>query len=123
MAEPFVKVVKVKGIPKGNFDFDILVQPEMADARDTIVGRMMRGGKGLGVKRNSLSAQVYPVSARTAPLAATVTTSLNFPRTKGTSWAQYQEKVVKGIVARNAVNKAVQRIQERWAAGSVNGDG
>lgn len=105
--------VKVLGLNElqAKCDFDVLVQPEIYDARDTILGRMMRGGKGLGVQRNTLSAQVQG-------LGATVETTLVPPRTKGTAWGRYQEKVVKGIVTRNAINKAIRRIEERWEAGS-----
>jgi hypothetical protein len=96
-------------------DFDVLVQPEMEDARDTIVKRMMRGGKGLGVKRNTLTQTVA-----SGFLGATVRSTLHPPRTKGTSWGRYQEKVVGGVVTRNAVKKAVERIGERWSGEAVS---
>ncbi len=102
-----VRIVGLKEL-QAKCDFDVLVQPEIEDARDTILGRMMRGGKGLGVQRNTLSA--HPRG-----LAATVTSTLISPRTKGVAWGRYQEKVVKGIVARNAIKKAISRIEARWA--------
>lgn len=111
--------VRIEGLNelRKKCDWDFLAQPEMEEARDTIVARMLRGGKGLGVKRNTLTPQVFPLSAaNTDPLAATVQSSLKWPRTKGTTWGRYQEKVVKGIVARKAVNKAIQRIEARWAS-------
>jgi len=111
--------VRIEGLNelRKKCDWDFLAQPEMEDARDTIVARMLRGGKGQGVKRNTLTPTVYPISsASTSPLAATVESTLNWPRTKGTSWGRYQEKVIKGIVARNAVRKAIQRIEQRWAS-------
>lgn len=93
--------------------FDVLMQPEMQTAVETITGRMMRGGKGIGVQHNTLTSSIQPLSS-------TVVTTLVWPRTKGVAWGRYQEKVVKGIVATNAVKKAVQRIEERWAAGGVS---
>ena len=96
-----VREVKILGLKElqAKVDWDVLAQPEFEDVRDTIVGRMMRGGKGRGVQRNTPTTRV-------------------FPRTRGTAWAQYQEKVVKGIVARNAIKKAIERIEARWAQGS-----
>lgn len=107
-----LKELKVSGLKElqAKCDFSVLVQPELEDARDTIVGRMMRGGKGLGVQRNTLMSDVEGLNA-------TVTTTLIRPRTTGFSWARYQERVVKGIVARNAVKKAIERIEARWSAG------
>lgn len=107
-----VREVKFLGLKElqAKADFDVLAQPELEEARDTIVGRMLRGGKGLGAQRNTLAASVQGLNA-------TVTTTRVFPRTRGTTWARYQEKVVAGIVARNAIKKAIERIEARWAQG------
>ena len=91
-------------------DFEVLAQPEMEIARDTILGRINRQGKGLGAKRNQLTPTVQG-------LGATVETTLNFPRTKGTSWGKKNERVV-AAMASNVMKKAVQRIEARWAAGT-----
>ena len=110
MATRNVRVVGLNEL-QAKCDFDVLVQPEMEAARDTILGRINRQGKGLGAQRNQLTPTVQG-------LGATVETTLVPPRTKGTAWGRYQEKVVKGIVTRNAINKAIRRIEERWEAGS-----
>jgi hypothetical protein len=109
MANRNIRLENIDEVLK-RLDFDVLAQPEMETARDTIVKRMMRGGKGKGVKRNTLTQTVT-----SGLLGATVRSTLNPPRTKGTSWGRYQEKVVGGIVTRNAVKKAVERIEARWA--------
>ena len=107
-----VKEVKILGLDelRAKLPFDVLVQPELDDAVQTVTSRMLRGGKGAGVRNNTLLASYQP-------LGATVQTTRIFPRTKGTAWARYQEKVVKGIVAVNAVKKAIERIEARWRGG------
>lgn len=106
------RTLKLENIEQvlARLDFDVLAQPEMEGARDTIVKRIMRGGKGKGAKKNTLTATVT-----SGLLGATVRSTLSHPRTRGTAWGRYQEKVVGGIVAKNAVKKAVQRIEQRWA--------
>jgi hypothetical protein len=105
-----VKTVKIVGLAalQTKLNADVLLQPEIDDARDTIVERLMRGGKGLGVKRNSLTKDVKPLNA-------TVTSTLNYPRTKGTAWGKKNEVIVKAMATR-VVNKMVQNIEARWAA-------
>ena len=105
MATRNVRVVGLNEL-QAKCDFDVLVQPEMEDARDTILGRINRQGKGLGAQRNQLTATVQG-------LGATVQTTLNYPRTKGTSWGRKNERVVP-LVANNAIKKAIGRIEERW---------
>lgn len=88
---------------------DIVKQPEIHGALATVTARATRGGKGLGVRNNSLSAQ-------TSGALSVVTSTLHHPRTSGRKWGTYQEKVVKGIVARKAFAKALNDIAARWAA-------
>jgi hypothetical protein len=111
-----VKTVKVVGLTQleKKLDEKLLVQPEVEAARDTIVTRLMRGGKGLGVTKNSLTKDVKP-------LGATVTSTLNYPRTRGTAWGKKNEVIVKGMSTR-VVKKMVQRIEERWAAEAGGND-
>jgi hypothetical protein len=100
--------ITVLGLPEleKKLDAEFLAQPELEDARDTFVGRIQRGGKGLGAQRNELSAVVRP-------LGATVFTTLNYPRTKGTSWGRKNEAIVKAMAPR-VIKKAARRIEERW---------
>lgn len=109
MTDLEIKLPSIDKLRK-NFDFDVLVQPEVEDARDTILARVQRGGKGLGAKRNTLL-------ATTRPLGATVQSTRNFPRTKGTSWGSTNEAIVRSM-APNVLRKMVQRIGARWASAS-----
>lgn len=110
-----IREIKIAGLARieKNLDAEVLVQPEIDDARDTIVTRIQRGGKGLGAKRNTLSAATLPLSAR-------VTTSLIYPRTTGTSWQRKNEAIVKAMGPR-VVNKMVKRIEARWAGEQAGG--
>lgn len=89
-------------------DWDVLAQPEAQAAVETISKRLMRPGKGLGAKRNELAADVRP-------LGATITTTLNYPRTTGSSWGKKEWQIANGMAPR-VVRKMIQRIEERWAA-------
>jgi hypothetical protein len=109
MATRNVRIVGLKEL-EAKCDFDVLVQPEMEDARDTFLGRINRQGKGLGAQRNQLSATVQG-------LGATVESTLNYPRTKGTKWGQKNERVVAAMAPR-VIKKAISRIEARWAAGN-----
>lgn len=93
---------------KESIGFDLLVQPEVADARDTIVKRIMRQGKGLGAKRNTLTAAPQP-------LGAIVVSTLHNPRQKGTSWGTKNTAIVTAM-GPNVLRKMVRNIQARWAA-------
>lgn len=103
--------VRIEGLDelKKKLNADVLVQPEMDDAMETFTRRVVdRPGKGLGAKRNALS-------ETRNPLSATVGTTLTFPRTTGASWAKKNTSVIRAMSAR-VMNKAVQRIEERWAS-------
>lgn len=113
-----IREVKVVGLNElvAKLDWDVLAQPEVALARDSIVERIEgRPGKGLGAKRNTLTSAVEPLSA-------TVQTSLNYPRTKGTSWGRKNEGIVKSMAPR-VMKKAVQRMEARWAISNRGGFG
>ncbi len=90
-----------------NLNVDVILQPEIDDARDTIVTRINRQGKGLGAQRNTLMSQ-------TRPLGATVTSTLKFPRTTGRSWGDKNVQIVTAM-GPNVVRKMVSRIKARWA--------
>lgn len=110
MTAPTTRTVKISGLNEfmATCDWDVLVQPEMETARDTIVKRILRQGKGLGAKKNTLA-------ATTRPFGATVVSTLNYPRTKGIAWGRKNEVVVPAM-APNVLRKMVRRIQERWSA-------
>ena len=91
-----------------NLQFDVLVQPEVEDARNTIVTRLLRQGKGLGAKRNTLMAE-------TKPLGATITSTLHHPRTVGSSMHRKDEAIVRAM-APNVLRKMISRIKARWTA-------
>lgn len=91
-----------------NLGFDVLVQPEVEDARNTIVKRIMRQGKGLGAKRN-------PLTAGVRPLGATVVSTLVNPRQKGTSWGRKNEAIVTAM-GPAVLRKMVSRIRQRWGS-------
>jgi hypothetical protein len=107
--DPITTNVKILGINEllERTDWDVLVQPEMRDAQDTILKRVKRQGKGLGARRNELAFDVRP-------LGATVSTSLIYPRTKGTSWGRKNVAAVRAMTPR-VLKKAIKRMQERWA--------
>lgn len=92
-------------------DAKILVQPELDDAVKTMTERMMRGGKGAGVRNNTLLSTIHQGGA-------TITSSLNFPRTVGTSWTRKNESIVKAMSSR-VIKKAIERIEARWDTGGV----
>ena len=102
--------IKVKGLNEltAKTDWDVLLQPEIEPALETIGKRMERQGKGLGAKRNSLTRETQPLGAR-------VRSSLNPPRTTGQSWQEKNEAVVKSMAPR-VLAKMVKRVEERWAA-------
>ena len=102
--------IKVKGLNEltAKTDWDVLLQPEIEPALETIGKRMERQGKGLGAKRNSLTRETRPLGAR-------VRSSLNPPRTTGQSWQEKNEAVVKSMAPR-VLAKMVKRVEERWAA-------
>lgn len=111
------KTIKIAGLKEFQemANWDVLVQPEMELARDTITQRIQRGGKGLGAQRNTLT--VAP-----EPLGATVTTTLNYPRVKGTTWGRYFERTIP-MVANRAIAKAISRMEARWAISGRGGFG
>lgn len=94
-------------------DIEFLAQPELERARDTFVARIQRGGKGLGARRNVLS-------ATRRPLGATVTSTRIFPRTKGTRWGAKNERIV-AAMAPAVMRAAVRRIEARWALNPHDG--
>lgn len=86
-----------------------LVQPEIGPALDTVAKRGARGGKGLGAQNN-------PIGVSAQPLSRVLSTPLNFPRTRGTSWLAANLRRFLPAVARNALNKAARGITARWAS-------
>lgn len=108
-AKPFVRNVKVENLDNvlQRLDVDFLAQPEFDGAMGTFEKRIMRQGKGLGSQRNTL--MVAPQS-----LMSTVTSTLNHPRTVGTSWGRKNEGIIKGMAPR-VIKKVATNIEARWA--------
>lgn len=103
--------VKVRGLNefKAVCDWDVLAQPEIDDALETIGKRIVdRPGKGLGAQMNNLTAEMRP-------LGMTVESSLFNVRTKGTSWGRKNYGIVRAMMPR-VMGKAVDRMLARWGA-------
>lgn len=92
-------------------DWDVLAQPEAQAAAETITKRLMRVPKGLGGQRNELAAE-------TRPLGATITSTLNYPRTTGMAWGRKEYQIANAMAPRVA-RKMIERIEQRWAAESA----
>lgn len=109
--------VKIRGLKEleAKAGYSVLVQPEMEEVMDKLVGRVERPTKRLGFRRNTLSVRSQ------AGLSRTVATTLHFPRTTGKSW---QQKAVGSdfgsgylkAYANNLLRKTVKNIEARWAA-------
>ncbi len=108
MAVVTVKIDGLKELEK-KLDGKFLVQPEIEPALDSGANRAMRGGKGIGAQRNTIS-----VAAQ--PLSRTIASTLNAPRVKGTSWRMSNLRRFLPPVIRNALNKAARNIRVRWAS-------
>jgi hypothetical protein len=107
-----VKIPGLKELEK-RLDDKLLVQPEIEKALDTISQRPLRvskkAGGQLGIKNNLVT--VKPAMA----LSREVSTSLNWPRTRGTAW---NKKVIGQMkaVSQNALKAAFVRMKARFDA-------
>ena len=101
--------VRITGLKEleAKLGYKVLADPAMEEALDTISARFMRGGKGLGVKRNQLM-------LTSAPLLREVSSTLVPPRTTGSSWTGKNIAIFKAMAPR-VVRAAVKRIRARWA--------
>jgi hypothetical protein len=106
-----IRNIKLEGLEElqKKTGWDFLAQPEMDDVLETLGKRIDRQGKGLGAQRNPHLNQM-----RTAD-GLKVESSLNKPRTKGTAWGKKNARVLPAV-GRNAMRKAVGRIEARWGA-------
>jgi len=102
-----VRVVGLKELER-KLDGKLLVQPEIEEGLDTINARFMRGGKGLGVRRNVLNSQRAVLSRR-------VSSTRVWPRTRGTAWKSKNIGAFRGMAAR-VIQKIVRGIRARWTA-------
>lgn len=103
-----VRIVGLEALQK-KLDGKFLWQPEVENALDSTANRGMRPrGKKLGVTNNTLS-----LATRT--LERDVGTSLNWPRTKGTSWTKYNLRAMRAVAV-NALKKAARNIEKRWSS-------
>lgn len=97
--------VKVRG-PLFDKKIDATVRAAIFDEglakisqRMTRNGPFGSGGKGLGVKRNTVGAAMsWPSSSATGDL--TVETTTVWPRTKGTKWAEKNMRIVRAMAPR-----------------------
>ena len=113
MAMPITVNVKVTG---GLFKRNI---PQTArdalvgETLDTIHKRLMRngrfgsGGKGRGVRRNTVD--YFVDYDRGTPFALEISSTLNPPRTKGTKWLRKNVAITKAMAPR-VLRKAAQRM-------------
>jgi len=100
-----VKVVRYPAFLRG----EILIQPEVEDAIDTINNRISRRGKGAGERRNEMHTQREALSAR-----YNIETQ-HHPRRTGWAKKAYMRKTFSAM-APNVIRKMVERIAARWEA-------
>ncbi len=105
-----IKNIRIEGLDslESKLNADVLMQPEIDAALGKFADRVTgRTGKGLGAKRNSLTPHIEPLSAE-------IESTLNYPRTTGTSWTRKNEGAIRGMSGR-VVKKAIAGIEARWA--------
>lgn len=102
--------VNVRGIEelKAKADYEATVQPAVGAMLTAFEQRIRQQGSGLGAQRNTLA-------VTRNGLARTIDTTLNWPRTKGTSWQRKNEDLVRAM-APNAEDRAVDDIERRWSS-------
>lgn len=100
-----VKIVKTPAFLKG----EVLVQPEIEDALETIGARLERRGKGAGERRNQMNRTRGTLMHRFL-----IETEHN-PRRTGWAKKAYMRRVFNSM-APNVLKKAFTRIADRWAA-------
>ena len=102
-----IKITGVKEL-ESKLGADFLLEPELGPAIESFQKRILRGGKGIGAKRNKIGFSVVGQNVRSH-------TTLRFPRTTGSSWTNKNERVIAAMAPR-VFAKMVRRIEERWAA-------
>lgn len=116
MVELTVRVTGLKELQK-KLDGKFLIAPELETVRDKLIERINRPRRkrnvSSGFANNPLAIQKYAMAMGNRPIAR-VTTTLNPPRTKGTSWLRFVYSLARGAFLRNQMNAAVRRIQTRW---------
>lgn len=100
-----IKIVKYPAFMRGQ----ILLQPEVEDAIDTINTRLSRRGKGLGERRNSMNSTRGKLSARYNFEIS------HYPRRTGWAKKSYMRKAFFAM-APNVIRKLSERIAARWAS-------
>lgn len=88
-----------KNIPR------VVEQQIVAEIITKVEERTARGGRGLGAKRNIIGQE------RAQPLSLAVSSTLNWPRTRGTAWQRKNIAIVKAMAPRVG-RKAAERIAE-----------
>jgi hypothetical protein len=113
------RTVTIKGLAElqKKLDFDVLASPYLQYALTTFQQRIDRVPKkaGLGMQRNTLMSEAKPLSL-------TTTSTLKYPRTKGTSWGKTMYAALNAMAPR-VMNKVVQRIEAAWAISTRGGLG
>ncbi|MGE0057006.1 MAG: hypothetical protein AB7P33_09845 [Dehalococcoidia bacterium] len=102
--------VQIKGLKEleAKLGGSVLYEDETEAGLDTIEKRMLRGGKGLGAKRNTVSSERLVLSRR-------VQSTDNWPRVTGRSWRDKQVALFKAMSPRVA-RSIIKKINQRWAA-------
>lgn len=104
-----IRTVRVVGLNElsQKTGWDFLAQPEIDDALGTAAARAERQGKGIAAGRNTITSEIKPLSVASM-------TTLNYPRTTGEARHRYLTRALPPVM-RNAMKKAVARIEARWA--------
>lgn len=100
-----VKVVKYPAFMRG----EILEQPEVEHAIDTISQRLERRGKGLGERRNHMNTQRMALGRR-----YNIGIS-RWPRRTGWSKKAYSRRIFASMAPR-VIKKLIERISARWVS-------
>ena len=103
-----VKVVKYPAIMRGQ----LLLQPEVEDAIDTINERLMRRGKGAGERNNQTNSERAQLSVRYNIETA------HWPRRTGWAKKAYTRRIFASMAPR-VIKKMIERISARWTESLV----
>lgn len=121
MADVTVQVRGLKELEK-KLGGSVLYEDETEAGLDTIMKRMLRPGKGLAGRANTLTHERLVLSRRVMSstaehyLPGRPITPENNPRTSGRRWRDYQVNAVFKVMAPRVVRSIIKKINQRWAA-------
>lgn len=109
MAANIPMTITIKGLPEveRKLGFAVLAEPALLTMRPSVDERVRRGGKGMGAKRNQIMTEPKELGGR-------FMTTLNYPRTTGSSWQKYNVRVIRRIWG-NIMRKVIKQIEATWA--------